>query len=118
MPIPTTILPLSSSIAVNALTVLFAFTDFQNYESILITGFEIDGVGCQFILDTAEDGASVDSDKQQSLPTNANGQCTFEIGPRKIRRYFRLSANVTAGATHVKYQVTGRPQDSVFFQPI
>ena len=109
--IPSTAIAIKNPILVSVLTPLLAFKgsgsvgSLGTADAVLFSVQNVDAVNSATItMETSQDGSSVDLQAPQY--TIAPGQqCSMEISPQQLRRYFAITAQAVAGSVALTYEV-------------
>lgn len=95
---------------VSTLTTLVPFTDWSTRDSILFALINLDSTNSVTLrLETSQDGTHPDGSAAQEVTAGPGQQASMEIGPRPVRRYWRLSAYTSSPSfpvVAVKFEVS------------
>lgn len=81
---------------VSTLTPLLPFFDFSLFQVILLSVQNVDPTSSVTVyFETSEDGINSDPQLTYSYTILPGQQCSLEVGPQQIRRYYSISAETT-----------------------
>lgn len=106
--LPETMTPFGAAVNVTgSLTPLFAFANYSRYRNLLFTFVNTDATNSVTItVETSQDGTHPDINVYTYvLP--AGKQCSLEVSPPKLRRYFRASGQTAGPTVATTYQIEG-----------
>lgn len=115
-----TLYKIGTPVPVSTLTPLLPFYDFSKFQVVLLTVQNVDPTNSVTVyFETSEDGFSVDNALTYQFTILPGEQCSLEVGPQQVRKYYSIAAETASPfpVAQVTFEVRAGNEERWSFPP-